>query len=106
MEFDLLEWLTGPKPLVSAEEEDWQFACFEWLLRNTRGFGRFANAVAVLPTDAFFPQKGLRFPALQLAISSRSKPMRACASGPALDRASPAGEPGNPRADVRCFASG
>jgi hypothetical protein len=73
VEFDLLEWLTGPKPLVSAEEEDWQIACFEWLLRNTGGFGRFANAVAVLPTDAFFPQKGLRFPVLQLAIFEQIK---------------------------------
>jgi hypothetical protein len=43
--FDLLEWLTGAKPLVSAEEEDWQFACFEWLLRNTAGFGRFRQVL-------------------------------------------------------------
>ena len=71
--FDLLEWLTGAKPLVPAEEEDWQFACFEWLLRNTGGFGRFRQAVAVLPTDAFFPQKGLRFPALQMAIIEQIK---------------------------------
>ena len=71
--FDLLEWLTGAKPLVSADEEDWQFACFEWFLRNTGGFGRFRHSVAVLPTDAFFPQKGLRAPALQIAIFEQIK---------------------------------
>lgn len=71
--FDLIEWLSGPKPLISQEEEEWQLACFAWLLRGTGGFGRFRHAVAVLPTDTFFPQKGLQYPALQEAIFAQIK---------------------------------
>jgi hypothetical protein len=71
--FDLLEWLTGPRPLITPEEEGWQFSCFEWLMRGTGGFGRFRHAVVVLPTDTFFPQKGQRSPALQEALFAQIK---------------------------------
>jgi hypothetical protein len=71
--FDLMEWLTGVKPLIPEDELDWQLACFEWLLKGTGGFGRFRHSVTVLPTDNFFPQKGLRFPALQEAMFAQIK---------------------------------
>jgi hypothetical protein len=68
-----MEWLTGPRPLISEDEQRWMFQCFEWLLRGSGGFGRFSLTIVVLPTDAFFPQRGLRFPELQLALLDQVK---------------------------------
>jgi hypothetical protein len=69
----ILAWLTGSMPLVSAEEAEWQWACFEWLLRGTGGYGRFRQVSIILPDDRFFPQKGLRSPALESALFEQIK---------------------------------
>ncbi len=66
-------WLMGRKPLVSEEEAEWQWACFEWLLRGSGGYGRFRHVVIVLANDDFFPQKGLRSPALESALFEQIK---------------------------------
>lgn len=68
-----LRQLFGRSPLISPDELDWQIACFSWLLRGTGGFGRFRNALLVLPTDEYFPQRGLRSGALEQALFQQVK---------------------------------
>jgi hypothetical protein len=48
------------KPFLPEELVQWQFETFGWLLRHTGGIESFASTVLVLPTDEFFPDKGLR----------------------------------------------
>jgi hypothetical protein len=57
--FGTLRRLIRRSPLVPPEEAKWQLDCFEWLLRGSGGFGRFRRSLLVLPTDEFFPQRGL-----------------------------------------------
>ena len=47
-------------PLVSPESASWQFETFRWLMRNAGGYAVFRSTPLVLPTDEFFPDKGLR----------------------------------------------
>jgi hypothetical protein len=51
-----------PKPseLVPASTTQWQAETFEWLLRNTGGIELFRQTTLILPTDEFFPDRGLR----------------------------------------------
>jgi len=72
----VLRWLRhliGGGPLIPADEAAWQLACFDWLLRGTGGYGRFRNALLVLPTDEFFPQRGLHPGALEHALFRQIK---------------------------------
>ena len=47
---------------------DWQFDCFEWLLKNTGGFKVFSETVLVQPSSQFFPQYGMTGPELAEAL--------------------------------------
>ena len=69
----LLRLLLGGGPLIPQDEVDWQLACFDWLLRGTGGFGRFRNALLVLPTDEYFPQHGLDRGAIEQALFKQIK---------------------------------
>ncbi len=65
--------LFGSAPLIEPENANWQFECFEWLLRNTGGFKVFAKGSLVLPTNQFFPQRGLGGHALAEALFAQVK---------------------------------
>lgn len=69
----VLRRLLGGGPLIPPDDVAWQLACFDWLLRSTGGFGRFRNALLVLPTDEFFPQRGLQRGALEHALFRQIK---------------------------------
>jgi hypothetical protein len=47
-------------PLLGDELADWQFECFEWLLRHTGGLEAFRRYRLILPTPQFFPHDGSR----------------------------------------------
>jgi hypothetical protein len=68
-----LRHFVGRGPLIPDDEVEWQLACFRWLLCGTGGFGRFQHAVLVLPTDEYFPQRGLRIGALEQALFRQVK---------------------------------
>jgi hypothetical protein len=78
----VVQWFTGPRPLVSEEEERWVLEGFGWLLRASGGFGRFRHALTVLPEARFFPQRGLRFPDLQQALLEQIKAHAGMSSWP------------------------
>jgi len=46
--------------LLDKELADWQFGCFEWLLRHTGGLESFRQRRLILPTPQFFPHDGSR----------------------------------------------
>jgi hypothetical protein len=49
-----------PKPFLDAARRDWQFEVFAWLLRNTGGHPKFLETTLVLPTEEYFPDRGMR----------------------------------------------
>jgi hypothetical protein len=49
-----------PKSFLDSSRRDWQFEAFAWLLRNTGGFAKFADSKLVLPTEEYFPDRGLK----------------------------------------------
>ena len=55
-------------PLIEPAVMDWQFDCFEWLLKNTGGFKVFSETVLVQPSSQFFPQHGMTGPELAEAL--------------------------------------
>ena len=46
--------------LLGTELSDWQFGCFEWLLRHTGGLEAFQQRRLIQPTPQFFPHDGSR----------------------------------------------
>lgn len=47
------------KPLLESDVVDWQFECFEWLLRNTGGMRALREETTLIkPTDEYFPNGG------------------------------------------------
>jgi hypothetical protein len=47
------------KPLLEPDFVDWQFQCFEWLLRNTGGMKAWQEGTKLIkPTEEFFPNGG------------------------------------------------
>jgi len=51
---------TKPKSFLDASRRDWQFEAFGWLLRNTGGYQKFLESDLVLPTEEFFPDRGMK----------------------------------------------
>lgn len=62
------------KPLLESDVVDWQFECFEWLLRNTGGMRAFhAETNLIKPTEEFFPHGGSAQAELAEAIFQQVK---------------------------------
>lgn len=59
-------WRRGT--LLGSELTEWQFGCFEWLLRHTGGLDAFRRRRMAVPTSACFPTHGLRGHALAAAL--------------------------------------
>jgi len=49
-----------PKSFLDASRRDWQFEAFGWLLRNTGGYQKFLETELVLPTEEYFPDRGMK----------------------------------------------
>lgn len=49
-----------PKSFLDASRRDWQFDAHAWLLRNTGGFPKFLESALVLPTEEYFPDRGMK----------------------------------------------
>ena len=49
-----------PKSFLDAPRRDWQFDVYAWLLRNTGGYAKFGDTALVLPTEEFFPDRGMK----------------------------------------------
>jgi hypothetical protein len=49
-----------PKNFLDDSRRQWQFATYAWLLRNTGGHAKFLDTDLVLPTEKFFPDRGLK----------------------------------------------
>jgi hypothetical protein len=49
-----------PKTFLDPSRRNWQFEVYAWLLRNTGGFPKFAESALVLPTEEYFPDRGLK----------------------------------------------
>jgi len=49
-----------PKTFLDASRRDWQFEAFSWLLRHTGGYQKFFETELVLPTEEFFPDRGMK----------------------------------------------
>jgi len=62
-----------PKPFLDASRRDWQFEVFGWLLRNTGGYGKFLENPLVLPTEEFFPDRGMKGHAGVAALFRRTR---------------------------------
>jgi hypothetical protein len=48
------------KSFLDASRRDWQFDMYAWLLRNTGGYAKFSDTALVLPTEEFFPDRGMK----------------------------------------------
>jgi hypothetical protein len=48
------------KSFLDAPRRDWQFEVYAWLLRNTGGYVKFSDTALVLPTEEFFPDRGMK----------------------------------------------
>jgi hypothetical protein len=60
-----------PKTFLDASRRDWQFAAFAWLLRNCGGYPKFLETSLVLPTEEYFPDRGMKGHAGVAAIFRR-----------------------------------
>ena len=60
-----------PKTFLDASRRDWQFAAFGWLLRNCRGYSKLLETVLVLPTEEYFPDRGMKGHAAVAALFRR-----------------------------------
>jgi len=49
-----------PKNFLDDSRRQWQFSTYAWLLRNTGGHAKFVDTELVLPTEEFFPDRGLK----------------------------------------------
>jgi len=47
------------KPTIDADDEEWQIACWQWLLDNLGGIEALRSFETVTPTHADFPKSGL-----------------------------------------------
>ncbi|SFS09050.1 hypothetical protein SAMN05216570_2505 [Dyella sp. OK004] len=59
--------------LLGSELTEWQFECFDWLLRHTGGIQALKQRSLVLPTPQAFPDRGLKGHAFAEAIFARVK---------------------------------
>ncbi len=49
-----------PKNFLDDSRRKWQFATYAWLLRHTGGHAKFLETDLILPTEQFFPDRGLK----------------------------------------------
>lgn len=73
-----------PKPFLDDARREWQFACFEWLLREGGGFAAFAETTLVLPTEEHFPDRDLHGPAAAAALFRRARDHAGMAEWPCM----------------------
>jgi len=57
---DFMRLPPRPKSFLDASRRDWQFEVYAWLLRNTGGYAKFRDTALVLPTEEFFPDRGMK----------------------------------------------
>jgi len=62
-----------PKSFLDASRREWQFEVFGWLLRNTGGYAKFVENPLVLPTEEFFPDRGMKGHAGVAALFRRTR---------------------------------
>jgi hypothetical protein len=60
-----------PKPFLDDSRRDWQFQAFAWLLRHSGGYAKFLETTLVLPTEAHFPDRGMKGHAAVAALFRR-----------------------------------
>ena len=60
-----------PKSFLDTSRRDWQFHAFAWLLRHSGGYAKFLETTLVLPTEAHFPDRGLKGHAAIAALFRR-----------------------------------
>jgi len=60
-----------PKSFLDDSRRDWQFQAFAWLLRHTGGYTKFLETTLVLPTEAHFPDRGMKGHAAVAALFRR-----------------------------------
>lgn len=61
------------RTLLGSELTEWQFECFDWLLRHTGGIQALKQRSLILPTPQAFPDRGLKGQAFAEAIFARVK---------------------------------
>jgi hypothetical protein len=49
-----------PKNFLDDSRRQWQFATYAWLLRITGGHAKFLETDLIVPTEEFFPDRGLK----------------------------------------------
>ena len=49
-----------PKNFLDDSRRKWQFATYAWLLRITGGHAKFLETDLILPSEEFFPDRGLK----------------------------------------------
>jgi hypothetical protein len=80
-----------PKSFLDDSRRDWQFQAFAWLLRHTGGYPKFLETTLVLPTEAHFPDRGLKGHAAVAALFRRVRDHAGMADWPCtVEPASPA----------------
>jgi len=62
-----------PKSFLDASRRDWQFEVFGWLLRHTGGYQKFLENPLVLPTEEYFPDRGMKGHAGVAALFRRTR---------------------------------
>jgi hypothetical protein len=97
---DFMSLPPRPKSFLDAARRDWQFEVFAWLLRNTGGFAKFRDTALVLPTEEFFPDRGMKGHAGVAALFRRVREHAGmadwpCTVEPASEAAPATPEPGS-----------
>lgn len=62
-----------PKSFLDESRRDWQFEAFAWMLRNCGGYPKFLETTLVLPTEEFFPDRGMKGQAAVAALFRRAR---------------------------------
>ena len=50
-----MHWGGGKAPLLDSDQEDWQLACWRWMIDAFSDTRPLTNTPLVLPTEEFFP---------------------------------------------------
>jgi hypothetical protein len=62
-----------PKSFLDPSRRDWQFDAFGWLLRNSGGYPKFLESALILPTEEYFPDRGMKGHAAVAALFRRAR---------------------------------
>jgi len=65
-------WPFGIRSPLSAEDEEWQFETWRWLLERLGGTDDLKLSKLILPTPEFFPRKPWLVPHLMSGVSRAS----------------------------------